>query len=229
MATIGVEKLGRVTSASVKKCTGRSWDQWIKILNAAGADAWSHQEIVAFVKKKYRLSLWWQQGVTSGYELHIGRRVEGQNSKGQYSLTATLTFPISAKSAWQLITSESGLQKWIGPMSPFELRKGETFESQGGIFGEVRTVKMGQRARIRWQDTDWPKPSILMLYIVSRPSEKCIVVLQHDQLTSPRLREQLRAKWKQALLDLRALAIAERGASPAAIRAKRPRKLKARK
>src|SRR5688572_1797323 len=77
-----IEKIGKVKSESVLKCTGKSWAQWIAILEKAGARWMTHKEIVAFLKK-YKLSQWWQQGVATGYEMHIGRKAEGRNEKGE--------------------------------------------------------------------------------------------------------------------------------------------------
>ncbi len=103
------EKVGRVSSASVLKCTGKSWDQWVELLNNQGAANWTHKEIVAFLKKKYKLGPWWQQGVTSGYEIAIGRKVEGRNDKGEYSIAANRTVPADVKVLWKFLLSEKGL------------------------------------------------------------------------------------------------------------------------
>jgi hypothetical protein len=201
-----VDRIGRVTSQSVLKCTGKDWDQWIKILDSAGARGWPHQEIVAFLKKKYKLGPWWQQGVTGGYEIHIGRRVEGQNLKGEYSTVATRTFPLDKKAMWKLLSSPKGLGVWLKPFSDFKLKPGSEFEVYGGVFGEVRTMKAGERARLTWQETDWAKPSIVHVLVVARPKGKCIFVIQHENLKDSGLREKMRAHWKRAMIELLAIA-----------------------
>ena len=200
-----MNKIGRVTSASVHKGTGRDWDEWLGILNRVGARAWTHQEIVAFLKKKYKLSAWWQQGVTLGYELATGRRQEGQSLKGDYSLTATKSMPLTVKKLWQLVVSREGTQAWLKPLSPFSLRVGAEYECEGGIFGKVRTLKAPERIRLSWQDTEWPKSTVLSVMLVPRPAGKSIFVLQHNGLASPALRETMRSHWKAAIADLAAV------------------------
>src|SRR5690348_1765980 len=112
-----MEKIGKVTSVSVKKATGKDWSDWIAILNQAGGRVWTHQDIVAFLKKKYRLSLWWQQIVTTSYEIAIGRREEGINQKGYCSTVATKSFSVGAKKLWQIVTSSKGIRVWLNPVS----------------------------------------------------------------------------------------------------------------
>ncbi|MGE3975775.1 MAG: hypothetical protein AB7F59_14715 [Bdellovibrionales bacterium] len=200
MATI--EKLGKVTTQSVLKGTGKSWDQWIALLNKAGAQTWEHKQIVQYLKNKYKLSLWWQQGVTGGYEIHLGRRVEGQNLKGEYNVTVTKSFPLNAKKTWELLASPEGLRVWLGVDSSFNFEAKKSYETDDGVFGEVRTMKKGLRARLSWQEDTWPKPSILQLYVAPQGKEKCIIIFQHDQLREGRLRIKLREHWKKVLTRL---------------------------
>lgn len=200
------EKIGMVSSKSVEKHTKKNWDQWIEILNQAGAQHWNHKEIVAFLKKKYKLSMWWQQGVTSGYEIAIGRRVMGQNLKGEYSTTVTKTFPIGAKAAWKLICSPEGLAVWLKPLSDFELKPKRSFECEGEIYGEVRTMKAGQRARLSWKETEWDKATVMQVMVIPRPKNKCMVIFQHESIKDSRTKQQLHARWRQAANDLAELA-----------------------
>lgn len=192
----------RVSTASILKNTGRSWDDWVKVLNKAGAQHWTHQEIVAFVRKKYKLRPYWQQWVTLGYEVASGRRIEGQNLKGEYQVTATRVFPVDAKTLWSLISSPDGLRIWLRPMSDFVLQPKQMFEVEGGIFGQVRTMKANVRARLSWQETDWAKPTVLNVSVISRPGKKSILVFQHEALRTTRQREDMRAYWKARLTEL---------------------------
>ncbi|MBI3542265.1 MAG: DUF4287 domain-containing protein [Deltaproteobacteria bacterium] len=204
-----IEKIGRVTSRSVLKCTGRGWDEWIRILDEAGARGLTHKEIVALLRKRYKLGPWWEQGVTHGYEVHIERRVDGQDAKGKYSTAATRTFPIDVKAAWKLLVSPAGLAAWLKPLAPFEVKPGASYEVRGGVFGEVRTMKPGKFARLAWQETEWPAATIVYALVVARPKGKSVVVLQHLGLHDGKLHARMRAHWKSALEDLLALAGAQ--------------------
>jgi hypothetical protein len=189
----------RISGPSVKKGTGKDWKEWVSILEKSGARGLTHKEIVAFLKKRYKLTPWWQQSVTLGFEIHIGRRVEGRNERGEHALTATKSLPVPQKDVWKFLNSEKGVRVWLQPMSDFELKKGMSFEREGGIFGEVRTCKAPLRARIAWQDIEWLKPSILQIYVVPRPKGKSILVFNHEKIMKARDRDELRAHWKNVL------------------------------
>ena len=198
-----VEKIGRVSNASVLKCTGKTWDQWISILEKAGGRGLTHGEIVAILKKKYKLTVWWQQGVTTGFEMHIGRKLEGRNAKGEYSTVATKTLPISQSALWRYLESHEGQGVWLEPMADFRFGAGEQFEVAGGVFGEIRTLKKPERLRLRWNNEDWPKPSVLNIAVIPRPADKCVLVFQHDHLPSERAKTTMNGHWKKILAALK--------------------------
>jgi len=183
----------------VLKGTGKNWDQWMKLLDQAGAGYWNHQEIVAHLKRKHRLTAWWQQGVTLGYEYHKGRRIEGMSLKGTFSLTATKTLPLPQAQVWKLLVSSKGQVHWLKPLSPLKIATKASFECDGGIFGQVRTFKAPLRLRITWQETEWPKPSTVQIHVVSHRKDKSVLVITHEGLKDGRLRTELRAHWKKTL------------------------------
>ncbi len=199
-----IEKIGKVSSASVKKGSGRDWGEWISLLNTAGAPHMSHQDIVRLLKTKFKLTPWWQQGVTLGFELHIGRRIEGQSLNGQFNGMASRTLPLSQKKLWKFLTSVEGQQLWLKPLSPLKFKPKNVYEADGGIFGELRTMKAPERARLTWQDTEWDKPSVLNIMVIPRAGEKAILVFQHDALKDGRLRLQMKDHWKRVLDNMMA-------------------------
>ena len=69
------------------------------MISSSVYDIWTHGEIVAFLKVRYKLRPWWQQGVASGFEIATGRRVDGQNTKGLYTTTATKSLQCPGGSA----------------------------------------------------------------------------------------------------------------------------------
>jgi uncharacterized protein YndB with AHSA1/START domain len=194
--------LNKAKSASVLKHTQKNWDQWIELLNKSGATHLTHQEIVRFLAQKYKLSLWWQQVITSGYEIYIGRKIEGRNEKGEYATVATKTIAVDSRDLWKFMTSHQGQSLWLRPLAPLKFHLKETFELEGGIFGEIRTIKAPLRMRLSWQDTDWNKPTVVQMTCVKRPHKKSILVVQHEKLKDARLKNQMRDHWKQVLQSI---------------------------
>lgn len=204
-------KIGKVSSASVEKATGKSWDQWVAILEKAGARGSTYQEIVALLKKKHKLGPWWQHGVAMGYEIAIGRRIEGQNAKGEYSVTATKSLRIDAKKAWKYFVSKEGIAIWLQPLFEVEIKPKSMFETQDGYFGEIRTVakpvqnpskktaKIERRVRLTWQDPNWDSSTAVEVIIVSRANGNSIVAFNHGKIKDLRIQAKLRARWRKAL------------------------------
>jgi uncharacterized protein YndB with AHSA1/START domain len=194
--------VNRVSDESVKNHTKKNWQEWKKVLDKVHAANWSHPEIVSYLRTKYKLTPWWQQIVTTGYEIMIGRKAEGRNLKGEYSITVTKVFPVSNKDLWKQLLSEEGLAIWLKPFAKFKVKPGAAFENEDGVYGEIRTMKAPQRIRLTWQESDWEKSSVVQLYIVPRPGEKCILAIQHEKLTDGRLRESLRTHWREIIDQL---------------------------
>ena len=195
-------KVGKVSTESVLKCTGKNWDQWIQILRKAGADHWEHRQIVSFLKTKYRLGPWWEQGVATGFELALGKKIEGYSKANGFSMTTSRTLHVGAPEVWKFLFSEKALSIWLSPLSEFIAKPGQTFENSSGIFGEIRTLKKNSRLRMTWTEAEWEKPSILQVHLVPKGKNKMILVFQQDKLPDGRLRMQMRRHWVQVLVDL---------------------------
>jgi uncharacterized protein YndB with AHSA1/START domain len=203
-----IEKIGRVTTASVHKGTKRHWDEWVSILNKAGAKNWTHSEIARYLGKRYKLTTWWQQGVAIGYEIATGLRSEGQNHKGEYACTVTKSFPCGAKQVWKTLLSPEGIQAAFRPMGDMDIKPKQQFENEGGVYGEIRTVKEGSRVRFSWTETDWPKATTVTMNLIARKN-KSMFWIQHEGLKSARQKEELRALWRERIEALLVLCLAE--------------------
>lgn len=195
-------QIGRVSTASVFKATRKHWNEWIEILDKAGARSWTHQEIVAFLKKRHKLGPWWQQGVAVGFEIATGRRVEGQNLKGEYMVTTTKSLSVPAAKAWKKLISEKGVTIWLKPLFKVPVKEGTQFETEDGYFGEIRTIKKARRLRLSWSDPDWLKKTVVQVTLVDRPKEKSILVIDHTQILDSRVQARMRARWRTAADEL---------------------------
>lgn len=190
-------KVGKVTTGSVFKGSGKHWKEWIRILDKKGARAWSYGEIVAFLKKTHKLTPWWQHGVALGFEIATGRRKEGQDAKGKYMVTATKSFSLTSQKIWTLLVSEAGVQIWLSPLAPIKLRPGTAFETKDGFFGEIRTLTQPRRIRLMWQDPEWEKHTFLELLLVNRPGKKSILVFNHTGLKDAESKARLGERWRK--------------------------------
>jgi hypothetical protein len=194
-----IEKIGIISNKSILKNTGKTWLMWIQILNKHGAINMTHKEIVKLLKTRYRQSLWWQQQVAISYDIYVGKRIEGQNSKGKYSATPVKTMPYSCSKVWRFIVSLKGQKIWLGEFADYSLDKGSSFEADGGYYGEVRTVLKNKRMRLKWIESETENKSYLNVHVISRGPNKCMLAFQHDQITSAKEKDKFKNHWKQVL------------------------------
>lgn len=100
------------SEASVLKATGKTWEEWRTILDAAGMADESHIGIVVHVQGKYGLSDWWGSAVATGYERIIGRRQKYQRPDGYFFGSAFKTIHASYDLVWNVIRMAD---PWIEP------------------------------------------------------------------------------------------------------------------
>lgn len=173
------EKYGGISSAAVKKATGKTWREWLAVLDKAGATRLPHRDIVQRLQRAHQLPDWWGQMVTVGYEQARGLRLKHQKPDGfEVSVAKTVAAPVGRTfAAWREATLR---EQWL-PRTPLIIRKATPHKS----------------IRILWADNTllsvnfWPKGSL-----------KCQVVPQHAKLPTPAAAEKMKNYWVEKLDDL---------------------------
>jgi hypothetical protein len=169
-------KLNGLGSAAVKKATGRTWAEWLVVLDQAGARKKPHRDIAGLLSSRHALPAWWAQMVTVGYEQARGLRVKHQKSDGfEVSVSRTLAAPVArAFEAWK----DAALrEKWL-PRTPLSIRKATPHKS----------------IRITWADG-----SRLSVNFWAKGALKCQVVPQHGRLPDAESAERMKAYWAAKL------------------------------
>ncbi len=72
--------------------TGKTWKEWLALLNGMNAQDLSHKQIAAALESKFAVPGWWAQNITVRFEQEVGRRVPGQSCEGKYQVSVSSTF-----------------------------------------------------------------------------------------------------------------------------------------
>ena len=167
---------------AVEAKTGKTWSEWFKILDDAGAQKMTHQEIVSVLSKKHSVGPWWQQMVTVTYEQARGLRDKHQKPEG-YEISVSRTIDVPVGKAFKAWTVEKIRKKWLP--ENFNIRKATTDKS----------------LRISWEDGK----TIVAAAFLPKGSDKCQVVAQHSPLPDAKAAAKMKVFWAKALDRLKGL------------------------
>ena len=174
-ATVGAD--------AVQRSTGRARDEWFALLDDAGAGAWAHGPIAAWLVER-GVDGWWAQSITVGYEQARGLRLPGQRPDGAFEANVTRTLPVPTEVTLAWLTDPDRRRRWLD-VEP-ELRS-------------TRAVRS-----LRWA---WPDGSRVTVHVHAAPGDRTRLSVQHRTTDADALAE-LKAAWtgrfdrlQQALTD----------------------------
>lgn len=173
------------SDAAVEKKTGRTWKEWVRVLDRAGAAKLEHAAIARIVREEHGVPAWWTQAVTVGYERIRGLRERGQARDGAYEVGKSKTYPVPLAELW---TTFVRCDRWL----------------DGNKLRMSKATKH-KVMRMRWSD-DTP---VEATFLAKGPS-KSQVHLQHRKLPSRAEADRMRAFWGACLARIGAL-LADQG------------------
>jgi hypothetical protein len=172
-----------MNTAAIEKGTGKPWDEWVKFLDSINASELTHKEIATRVHE-HGSPDWWAQTITVAYEQHIGRRVPGQDDKGEFSVSVSKTLDG---------TMDDALNAWT------RLVKNQH------EFDSIPITKPGEISKTNkwryWRATLGDGTHVLVTTYEKSP-DKSNLTVTHEKLESAESVEHLRAYWKEFLTRL---------------------------
>jgi uncharacterized protein YndB with AHSA1/START domain len=187
-----------IRDEAVREATGRTLNEWEKLLDSRGAADFTHKQIVALLAGEGVESGWWQQSVTVAYEKRKGKRALGQTSDGAFQVGVRRTLPIAHDDAWRLLTSPEGLRAWLGDAPGLAMEKGARYATPDGAEGEVRVAQPGSHVRLTWRPPGWAKPSTIQVRVLPA-GERSTLSFHEERLPSAAEREARRRHFEAAL------------------------------
>jgi hypothetical protein len=173
-----------ISNETVEKATGKSWEEWVKFLDQAGARNMTHKEIARWLYDQKLVTDSWCQGVTVGYERAIGRREIGQNCYGEYTTAATKALPG---------TLDSMLERWLARV------KGMTVFNNVGLLDEPR---VSATEKWRYWRTSLADGSKLSINICEQKNGRILLGINHVNLADKPTADAWKLYWKELLSTL---------------------------
>jgi hypothetical protein len=170
----------RVSDEAVRAKTGKTWAEWFEVLDRAGAEKLTHQEIVTLVRKEPKASSWWQQMVTVGYEQARGLRVVHEKSEG-FEISVSKTFNIPVGTAFLLFQDPLMRKRWLKETN-FSARKAT----------ENKSIRL---------DWDGGKTLVVVAFY-PKSANKTQITVQHSKLPSANAARNQKLYWAEQLEKL---------------------------
>jgi hypothetical protein len=171
------EAIGLVSDETIAKRTGRSWADWVALLDEWDATSKTHAEIARHVNEELGVPGWWAQTVTVGYERARGLRALHQRPDG-FSVTASKTVAVPVERLFAAVTDPD----WPEP---------------GAL--RPRTAQPARSARFDWQDTQ----TRVVLWLEAKGEAKSTVALEHAKLPDALVADELKRYWRERLAGLK--------------------------
>lgn len=181
-------KLAGVGSEAVLRATGKAWDDWLKVLDKAGAVQMPHKDIAAMLGDKFGVPGWWSQMVTVGYEQARGLRAVHQKIDG-FSASASKTIQSNLERLFNAWSDPQLREMWL-PGAPLQVRKSTD----------------GKSMRITWTLGN----SNVDVNFFSKGGDKSVVQVEHSRLSGEEAVAAQKAYWASGLERLNAWLAAAR-------------------
>ena len=163
--------LADMSDESIQKNTGRSWREWVTLLDGEKSTEKPHREIAQYVSS-LGIPGWWSQAVTVGYERIRGLRAIGQRRGGHYEASKSRTFAVPVAKLYKAFSTARLRKQWL----PDEIT--------------VRRATANKGMRIVMAD-DTP----VEVYFIEKGTAKSAVAIAHSKLPDKATADKMKVWW----------------------------------
>jgi len=175
--------LAGMSDEKIAAKTGRTWQEWVRVLDADQAATMRHRDVAALVHEKYHVGDWWSQMVTVGYERLKGLRDRGQRLDGAYEASKSRTFNVPVKALFDAWADAPTRRRWLDGVEPV-----------------VRTATAPKSIRLQW-----PDGTIVVGWFLAKGRAKSTVALAHMKLRDRAALDKAKRYWTDRLDALASL------------------------
>lgn len=143
----------KMADATLQRATGRSWDDWFRILDDWDATTKGHPVVARHVREAHGVDGWWAQTITVGYEWARGLR-QAHETPGGFQVSVTRTIGASADEVWRDFTEARRRNRWL-PAGTLRVRTGTgtpgrsaRFDDADGRLVHIYLTAKGERSSV---------------------------------------------------------------------------------
>jgi uncharacterized protein YndB with AHSA1/START domain len=182
----------------MKARTGKTWDQWFKVIDDFGGAPKGRREIGAFLQDTHKLDAWASSTLNVEYEAARGVLEKDGRPKG-YMICATKTIAVPADKAFDAWSAPKQWDRWLSKKAAFQFKEGERFTTDGGDAGEFKKIKPGKAIKFTWDNPKNAPGTVAEVTFPPKGADKCTVMVAHDRIQTRAEADALRESWGAAL------------------------------
>jgi hypothetical protein len=171
-------KIAGMSDESVAEKTGRTWNEWVMLLDRADATKMTHTAIATLLHDEHDVPGWWCQMVTVGYERIRGLRARGQRRDGKWEASKSKTYAVPVAELFEAWKAAKTRAKWLP--------------------GKVTVRRASPHKSMR---ITMPDGTNVELYFLAK-GEKSVVGVQHTKLPSKADADARKKFWAERLAAL---------------------------
>lgn len=157
--------------------TGRTWEEWVRLLDRDQAATMAHRDIARLVHEEHGVGAWWSQSVTVGYEQIKGLRVRGQRRDGAYEAGRSRTFGVAVERLFHAWADDASRREWLRHVD-----------------ATVRTATRPKTVRLQW-----PDGTIVIAGLTAKGPAKSAVAVLHTKLVDKAAADRAEQAWTERL------------------------------
>jgi uncharacterized protein YndB with AHSA1/START domain len=186
-----------MSAAEARARTGRDWDAWYALLDAAGGAAPGRRAITESLARDHALEPWWAQTIAVEYERARGVHEKDGRPKG-YFICVTKTIGAPAEAVFDAFSTQKGIGSWLGGGAEVDFKEGGRFSTADGNRGTFTKIARPKTLRFVWDDADPALASQVEVKLTPK-GEKTAFLLNHERIQTRALADGLRAAWGEAV------------------------------
>ncbi len=168
---------------SIRRRTGRGWEEWFEMLDDWGAANRAHRETARWLAEQQGLHplAWNVQAIAASYERTRGLRVVGEKDDG-FAITASRTVAAPVDALFDAFVDERRRERWL----------------PDGRLRE-RTATRPRSARFDWGDGG----TRVNVTFLAKGEASSTAALEHRRLADAAEAERMKAYWRERLAALK--------------------------
>lgn len=192
-----------IRDEKVIAATGRSWEQWFRILDRWRAIEKGHKETAKHLRAAHGLGAWWSQTVTIEHERARGVREEMQRGSGEFAADVTRTIDCGIRKAYAAWRDPARLSVWFTTKAEQEFRAGGRYSNADGDCGVFLAIEPLRRIRFTWENPRHHTGSSVEVRFARKEDGRTLIRVSHGRLAAKKEAEDLKGAWSWALDSLK--------------------------